>query len=129
MYACAPKDVYTPPSNNINEQLHLLDRKKVPEKYCQLIARCVNKDPNQRPTAKEIVDELDSIEKSSCVICEEAPRFAHFEPCGHKALCVQCLNQIQQTPQPKCVICRQMFTNVQKDDNANTFFASSLNST
>ncbi|CAF0821831.1 unnamed protein product [Rotaria sordida] len=129
MYACAPKDVYTPPSNNINEQLHLLDRKKVPEKYCQLIARCVNKDPNQRPTAKEIVDELDSIEKSSCVICEEAPRFARFEPCGHKALCVQCLNQIQQTPQPKCVICRQIFINVQEDNNANTFFASSLNST
>lgn len=125
MYACAPKDTYVPPSDSTAEQIHLLDRRRVPESYCQLIARCLNKkNPKQRPTAKQIVDELNTIAKQLCVICEEAPRFARFEPCGHKAVCVTCLEQIKQkSVSSVCIMCNQVFTSVQEDNDANTFLS------
>ncbi|CAF1076441.1 unnamed protein product [Didymodactylos carnosus] len=129
MYACAPKDIYIPPSDITFDQLHLLDRRRVPQRYCQLIGRCLNRDSKQRPTAKEIVDELDAMAEQLCLICQEAPRIARCEPCGHKTMCVVCLTQIQQrSAQPKCIICKQVFTSVREDDDTNTFFATASNS-
>jgi len=87
MYACAPKVIYIPSSDNIVEQLESLDQRKVPKRYYQLIVRCLNKDHKQRPTAKEIVAELDFISEKLCVVCCEAARAVRLLPCGHNVLC------------------------------------------
>lgn len=122
MYACAPKTAYIPPSQDVLEQLHSLDRQKVPEQYCQLIARCLNVDSKQRPTAKDIVDELNRIAKELCVVCEEAPRFARFEPCGHNLVCTKCFRQLQEKNlQPQCILCKQIITSTQHDTDATTY--------
>jgi serine/threonine protein kinase len=129
MYVCAPKDTYIPPSDNTAEQIHLLDRRRVPENYCQLITRCLNKDFKKRPTAKQIVEELDAMAKQLCIICEEAPRFVRFEPCGHNVVCVGCLDRIQkERGQTQCIVCKQVFTSTREDNDANTFIATSKNS-
>jgi serine/threonine protein kinase len=130
MYACAPKDTYVLPCDNTAEQIHLLDRRRVPENYCQLITRCLNKDFKKRPTAKQIVDELDAMAKQLCIMCEDAPRFVRFIPCGHKVVCVGCLDQIQQkSDRRQCIVCNQVFTSTREDNDTNTFIAASKNST
>ena len=129
MYACAPKDTYVAPSEQTHQYVSFLDRRKVPERYCRLITRCLNQNPKQRPTAKDIVDELDAIVQQLCIICEEAPRFIRFEPCGHKAVCLGCLERIQQNnSQRQCMICNQLYKNIREDSNADTFIATSTKS-
>lgn len=129
MYACAPKDIYVAPSEYTLQQVQFLDRRRVPQSYCQLITRCLSQNPKQRLTAKDIVDELDKMTKQLCIICEEAPRFVRFEPCGHKAVCVGCLKRIQQkNSQQQCIMCNQIYTITRQDDSADTFLAISTKS-
>jgi serine/threonine protein kinase len=127
---CAPKENYIPASSINSEQVQRLDRRKVPESFCQLILRCLEKDCKKRPTAKEIVDELDSILKFLCMICQEAPRFVRCLPCGHKTTCVECHAQLrQQSGELLCIICKQVIIDVQEDNNANTFFSTAITRT
>ncbi|CAF1592531.1 unnamed protein product, partial [Adineta ricciae] len=121
MFVCAPKENYSPASDANPEQVKRLDRHKVPESYCQLILRCLHKDWKKRPTAKEIVDELDSIAKELCMICQEKPRFRRCLPCQHKTMCEECYAKLlQQNNEVSCIICRQAVTAVQDDNNSNT---------
>lgn len=129
MYACAPKDSYVAPSEYTYQQISFLDRQRVPERYCQLITRCLDQNSKQRPTAKQIVDELEAIAKQLCIICEEAPRFVRFEPCGHKAVCIGCLERIsQKNSQRQCFMCNQIYTSTREDNSADTFFVHSTKS-
>ncbi|CAF0736774.1 unnamed protein product [Adineta steineri] len=122
MYACAPKDSYIAPCDNTSEQLHLLDRRRVPERYCQLIARCLNKESKQRPSAKEIVTELDAIDGKLCIICEDALHFVRLHPCGHKVVCFECLEQLRRNfTNIQCIICKQAFTDIREDNDSSTF--------
>ena len=122
MYACAPKDNYIPLSDNTADNIHLLDRRRVPERYCQLITRCLDKQVKQRPAANEIIIELDAIAKQLCIVCEEAPRFARLVPCGHKVVCVGCLEKLRQkSTQMRCIICQQAVTDVMDDNDSTTF--------
>ncbi|CAM4969628.1 unnamed protein product [Rotaria socialis] len=128
MFVCAPKDVYIPPSNRILDQVHQLDRKKIPENYCALIVRCLEKNPKLRPTAQAIADELDAMTERLCIVCMDALRSVRFQPCGHKVVCVQCLAQIQQTKvSSQCILCNQVIASAQEDNNTNTFFVPSSN--
>ncbi|CAM4891965.1 unnamed protein product [Rotaria socialis] len=128
MFVCAPKDVYIPPSNRILDQVHQLDRKKIPENYCALIVRCLEKNPKLRPTAQAIADELDAMTERLCIVCMDALRSVRFQPCGHKVVCVQCLAQIQQTKvSPQCILCNHVIASAQEDNNTNTFFVPSSN--
>lgn len=122
MFVCAPKEYYVPASSISPEQVQRLDRRKVPESYCQLILRCLDKEWKKRPTAKEVVNELDSISKHLCTICQDVPRFLRCLPCGHKTTCVECHAQYQQqSSEVLCIVCRQVVTSVQDDNNANAF--------
>ncbi|CAF3422902.1 unnamed protein product [Rotaria socialis] len=128
MFVCAPKDVYISPSNRILDQVHQLDRKKIPENYCALIVRCLEKNPKLRPTAQAIADELDAMTERLCIVCMDALRSVRFQPCGHKVVCVQCLAQIQQTKvSSQCILCNQVIASAQEDNNTNTFFVPSSN--
>ncbi|CAF1150729.1 unnamed protein product [Adineta ricciae] len=123
MFVCAPNENYIPASDANPEQVQRLDRHKVPESYCQLILRCLHKDWKKRSTAKEIVDELDSIAMKLCMICQEKPRFLRCFPCQHKTMCEECYAKLlQQNNEVSCIICRQAVTAVQDDNNSNTFF-------
>ena len=53
MFACVSKNKYVPASRTIMEDVDQLKRNKVPDSYCQLIVRCLQKDAGKRPTAKE----------------------------------------------------------------------------
>ncbi|CAF3339348.1 unnamed protein product [Rotaria socialis] len=128
MFVCAPKDVYISPSNRILDQVHQFDRKKIPENYCALIVRCLEKNPKLRPTAQAIADELDAMTERLCIVCMDALRSVRFQPCGHKVVCVQCLAQIQQTKvSPQCILCNHVIASAQEDNNTNTFFVPSSN--
>jgi serine/threonine protein kinase len=123
MFVCAPKENYMPPSTINSEQVQRLDRQKVPESYCELILRCLDTNSKKRPATKEIIDELDLIAKSLCMICQKAPRFVRCLPCQHKTTCLQCHQQLQQrSDQLICILCQQVITHVQQDNDTNTFF-------
>ncbi|CAF1353498.1 unnamed protein product, partial [Rotaria sordida] len=60
----------------------------------QVIKTCLNREPEKRPTANNLVSELTHIQHMSelklCMACDERARALRFVPCGHKVMCTQC---------------------------------------
>ncbi|CAF3876527.1 unnamed protein product [Didymodactylos carnosus] len=125
MYMVSPKPIYDRPNPISQAHINALDQ--IPETYRQLISRCLNVNPKDRPTAKEVVAQLELITEQvanskPCLICLDELRFARCLPCRHKTMCRKCLLQAQQaTHNPKCIICNEIFTNAEEDTNANTY--------
>ncbi|CAF3029404.1 unnamed protein product [Rotaria socialis] len=129
MYVVAPKDSFHRPRVMKDTEVKSLDRTRVPENYCRLIYRCITTDPAKRPTANEVVRELETIANEvdhlkPCLVCMSAPRAGRCLPCKHKTMCIECLTNLQQTStEPQCIICREIFTSTEMDDDFNTFIA------
>jgi hypothetical protein len=68
MYVLAPKDTFHQPRTLTEVEVNSLDRNQIPQSYCNLIIRCINKQPKTRPTAKEIVQELERIIDQTIII-------------------------------------------------------------
>lgn len=71
MYVLAPKATFHQPRTLTEADVKSLDPNRVPQTYCNLINRCINKDDKARPTAKEIVQELENITNDVIVITFE----------------------------------------------------------
>ena len=58
-YACHRSDVTNTFEPRVNERTRVMQvPQECPEGVADLIARCIAKDPDTRPTAKEVVDVL-----------------------------------------------------------------------
>lgn len=60
MYVLAPKPTFHQPRTLTEADVNSLDRNQIPESYCHLILRCIDRDPEKRPTANEVVQELEN---------------------------------------------------------------------
>ena len=127
MYVVAPKDIFHQPRTIAEANVNTLDGNRVPQSYCDLIRRCIRKEPGTRPTADEVVSKLDLITNEiantkPCLVCLDGRRSARCLPCQHKTMCSSCLVAAQQaSPEPQCIICRQVFTSIEEDADPNTF--------
>ena len=127
MYVVAPKDTFHQPRTIAEADVNTLDGNRVPQSYCDLIRRCIRKEPETRPTADEVVSKLDLITNEianikPCLVCLDGRRSARCLPCQHKTMCSSCLVTAQQaSPEPQCIICRQVFTSIEEDADPNTF--------
>jgi hypothetical protein len=68
MYVLAPKNTFHQPRTLTEVDINSLDRNRTPQSYCNLIMRCINKEPKARPTANELVRELESVIDKMIVI-------------------------------------------------------------
>ncbi|CAF0811948.1 unnamed protein product [Adineta ricciae] len=128
MYVVAPKQMFLQPTQPITQtDVNNLDEAVIPNSFRQLMLRCLDADPNKRPTASEVVEQLETImdqvaDGRPCLICLDQPRYQRCFPCGHKTMCNKCLVQKQSTDlAPECIICRQVFTSTQEDANVHTY--------
>lgn len=55
-------------------------------------------------------DELELL--TNCVMCQDAQRQTMFKPCNHATLCAPCSQQIMNTPEPRCPLCRKNVVSV-----------------
>ncbi|CAF0922632.1 unnamed protein product [Didymodactylos carnosus] len=96
--------------------------------YELLIKSCLKNTAKQRPTALAVVKKLEEIKKTfeqkSCTICENRIRKCRFYPCGHKLLCEDCYNQLQNNEEGKieCILCRRSVDRWNEDDENQTFY-------
>ncbi|UJR24385.1 hypothetical protein I4U23_005762 [Adineta vaga] len=112
MYMVTPKPRYDRPTQITQGHINNLDQ--IPETYRQLILQCINTNPKDRPTAKEVVVQLELI----------TDQISNSKPCRHKTMCKECLFQVQQTiHNPKCIICKEIFTSTEEDTDGNTYIS------
>ena len=129
MYVVAPKNDFHQPRTLIEADVNSLDRTRVPDKYCNLIINFINKEPKERPTTIQIVEELQAIanqisDSESCLVCMNAARTARCLSCQHKTMCSMCLAAARKSDKELvCILCREIFTDIEWDTDANTFLA------
>ncbi len=71
MDVLAPKATFHQPRRLTEVDVNSLDRSHTPHSYCNLILRCINKESEERPTANEIVQELETIIDQTIIIVFE----------------------------------------------------------
>ncbi|CAF3410017.1 unnamed protein product [Rotaria socialis] len=127
MYTVAPKISYDLPNQITRAHIDALDQTLIPQTYRTLMLRCLDDVPKNRPNAKEVVEQLNTIAdqvamSKPCLKCFENPRYARCLPCRHKKMCTACLNEMRQSDQrPKCILCRGIYTSIEEDTDSDTY--------
>ncbi|CAF3545594.1 unnamed protein product [Rotaria socialis] len=127
MYTVAPKKSYDLPNQITRAHIDALDQTLIPQTYRTLMLRCLDDVPKNRPNAKEVVEQLNTIAdqvamSKPCLKCFENPRYARCLPCRHKKMCTACLNEMRQSDQrPKCILCRGIYTSIEEDTDSDTY--------
>ncbi|CAF2011043.1 unnamed protein product [Rotaria magnacalcarata] len=127
MYTVAPKKSFDLPNQITRAHIDALDQTLIPQTYRTLMLRCLDDVPKNRPNAKEVVEQLNTIAdqvamSKPCLKCFENPRYARCLPCRHKTMCMACLNEMRQNDQrPKCILCRGIYTSIEEDTDSDTY--------
>ena len=132
LYELLPKkDYHRPNQDLVGDPERLFTNEKlfpIPsdmDDYKQLVKDCLEQNSANRPTTTMIIKRLDILIKLSeikhCGVCLIRERTVRTYPCGHKALCQQCRNELRSRNYDLCIICKKIMKTDEHDDNNQTF--------
>lgn len=132
LYELLPKREYHRPNQDfVADSERLFTNEKlfpIPsdlDDYKQLVKDCLEQNAANRPTAAMIIKRLEILikltEVKHCAICSIRERTVRTKPCGHKALCQPCRDELRSRNYHLCVICKKIMREDVHDDNNQTF--------